>query len=260
MQASSVDAGACEMLRRHGVELAGASRDALATAVMDLFRRTGSRDVFEVLVRLCRDALRRRVRARVRFLGDRVDADELLQDAIINIYRYPDRFDACRPGAFKAWSSTIVDNAVRRHLRRTLTGPDVKLQPVELLAEEPDRIHRGPGAQAMESEAFEQVAAAYRLFLCFYLAAYQGLSERERFVLQMVETKGVRYAELALILRLRPEALKMVVFRARKRVLERVSSMLAAVATVPEISRSPASEVWRDPCRRPRPVGVGCAG
>ena len=40
--------------------------------------------------------------ARARYLDPAVDPQELLQDAFINIYRYPDRFDASRPGAFRA--------------------------------------------------------------------------------------------------------------------------------------------------------------
>ena len=227
--AQSTDLGrsAVRLLTRHGVE-AGETVDAVATALMDLFRRTGSDEVFEGLVRLSEDRLRSRVRSRTRYLGDRVDADELVQDAFVNIYRYPDRFDASRPGAFKAWSTTIVDNAVRRHMRRNGSGPDVWLRPVELLAQEPDRYHKEPGAEAMESEAYEQASAAFTVFLRLYLIAYQSLSERERFVLQMVEVKGMRYAELAAILELRPEALKMVVFRARKRILARVSVALSS--------------------------------
>jgi DNA-directed RNA polymerase specialized sigma24 family protein len=42
----------------------------------------------------------------------------------------------------------------------------------------------------------------------------------------MVEVRGLRYAELAKVLRIRPEALKMVVFRARKRILDRLAACL----------------------------------
>lgn len=224
------EAEAWAVLERHGEDaLEDPCPDALATTLMDLFRRTGSSEVFEALVKLSQDQLLRRVRARTRFLGDYVDADELLQDAYINIYRYPDRFDASRPAAFKAWSSTIVDNAVRRHVRRSQSGPELRLRPIEILAQEPDRHHKGPGAQAMESEAFEEVAAAYRVFLVLYLRAYHALSERERFVLQMVEVRGMRYAQLAEVLSIRPEALKMVVFRARRRILDRIATALASV-------------------------------
>lgn len=242
---------ALSLLRRHEVA-SPPSPDGVATAVMDLYRQTGTDEAFETLIALCQGQLLRRVRSRTRFLGERVDAEELLQDAFINIYRYPDRFDASRPGAFKAWSSTIVDNAVRRHLRRSLTGPDVRLCPIELLAQEPDRHNAEPAAQAIETETLERVTAAFRLFLALYLDAYQSLSERERFVLQMVEVKGMRYAELAVILGLRPEALKMVVFRARKRIFGRVSTTLASFAEPP----TPAAATVRQLHRRPLSAAV----
>ena len=243
-------AAAAALLRSHAVDWAGgvsdrvAVSDVLATALMDLFRRTGSGEVFEALVRLSHDQLLRRVRSRTRYLGERVDADELVQDAFINIYRYPDRFDAGRPGAFKAWSSTIVDNAIRRHLRRAKAGPDVRFRPVEVLAQEPDRRNPGPGQRAMDLEAYERAASAYCVFLALYLQAYHDLSSRERFVLQMVEVRGMRYVELAEVLGIRPEALKMVVFRARKRIFQRVSALLSpcesALAGVRSCARSSA--------------------
>nr|HET7859075.1 hypothetical protein [Caldimonas sp.] len=52
------------------------------------------------------------------------------------------------------------------------------------------------------------------------------LSERERFVLQMVEVRCMRYAALAAVLAIRPEALKMIVFRARKRIFDRTAQLL----------------------------------
>ena len=68
---------------------------------------------------------------------------------------------------------------------------------------------------------------ALGLLLQCYLTAYQELGERERFVLQMVEIRGMRYAELAQVLGIRPEALKMVVFRARKRIQEKLTVIFA---------------------------------
>ena len=217
------------VLRRSGVELP-ACPEGTATALMDLYRRTRRDSVFEALIGLTRDQLLARVRARSGFLGARVDAEELLQDAVINIYRYPARFDASRPGAFRAWSSVIVDNAVRRHMRNLATGPDIRLQPTELLAEEPDRQHGGPSERAIAAESRDRCASAFRLVLSYYLVAFGGLKEREQIVLQKVEVEGARYAEVGQALGMRPDALKMVVFRARRRVLSRMAAMMATAA------------------------------
>jgi len=209
----------------------GSGRDAAnfdrqATSLMDEFRRTGSPEAFEELVRLTAGPLLRRVRRRVRYAGDRLDPHELLQDAYINIFRYPDRFDATRPAAFRAWATTIVDNTVRRHLRRTRSNVELSLRPMEVLSLEADGQARRPDAAMIEGESAMALARTLALLLSLYLAAYQTLSERERFVLEMVEVRGLRYAQVGAALGIRPEAVKMVVFRARRRIYERMARLL----------------------------------
>ncbi len=202
-------------------------RDALSTQLMDLFRRTRDRGVFELLVEVAGGPLVRRVRCRLRSLALDLDPSEIQQDALVNVYQYPDRFDGSRPGAFRAWSSTIVDNTIRRQLRRARTGPDIQFRAFEVLSQEPEQRFRDPGMAAQQGEECRVALAALNLLLHAYLQAYGELSERERFVLQMVEVRGMRYAELAKILEIRPEALKMVVFRARRRIHERLMVIFA---------------------------------
>jgi RNA polymerase sigma factor (sigma-70 family) len=201
---------------------------ACATALMDLFRRSGDSEVFEALAELVGPQLLARVRSRLRSLGLSLDPQEVVQDAMVNIYRYPDRFDACRPGAFAAWSTTIVDNAVRRRLRRRSTVVEVALSPTEVLCQHADLQAREPSLLVQEREDCQLAAQALQVLLACYLAAYEQLSPRERWVLHQVEVERRRYAELAAELAIRPEALKMVVFRARRRVLERVGQLLQA--------------------------------
>jgi RNA polymerase sigma-70 factor (ECF subfamily) len=214
-----------------------ASRDAaLATGLMDTFRATADREVFECLVQWVGPQLHARIRSRLRGLGGAFDAHEILQDTIVNIYRYPDRFLASRPGAFAAWSSTIVDNAIRRLLRRRRQALDVAFRAPELLHDHADPGAREPSLAAQDHEECSATAQAFALLLQGYLAAFRTLSEREQFVLQMVEVRGMRYAELAGVLAIRPEALKMIVFRARKRLLDRTTGLLAA-----PVARGPAA-------------------
>ena len=233
------------MLSQHGDPVPDeANKDAVATRLMDLFRRTGAAAVFDCLVRLVSGQLSQRVRSRVRYLGARIEAQEILQDVIINIYSYPARFDARRPGAFRAWSSTIVDNTIRRHLRKGKVGPNVVFRPAEILAQQADPNQPDPGVHAIHIEAYGNALSAYRLFLLCYLDAFGKLSERERFVLQMVEVRRMRYAQLAIILGIRPEALKMVVFRARRRIADRIALMLPG----PRRSEGRVKKRARKPC------------
>ncbi len=212
----------------------------LATLLMDAFRRTGDRDVFEALIRWAGPGLRARVRSRLRVLGVPLDPSEVLQDAIVNVYRYPDRFLAARPGAFAAWSSTIVDNAIRRHLRQGRRELGVALRDPELLQEQADATTREPSREVEDDEQCRATAAAFGLVLQAYLIAFQRLGARERFVLQMVEVRQMRYAELAGVLGIRPEALKMVVFRARKRVHDRLQRLLSGAPGRRERAHAPA--------------------
>lgn len=200
---------------------------ALATALMDSFRRTHDPEAFDGLIRWAGPQLRARVRSRLRSLGAMLDPNEVWQDTIVNIYRYPDRFLASRPGAFAAWSSTIVDNAIRRHLRRSKRDQGMTLRDPETLQEQADTSSREPSMEAENNEECLATASAFGLLLQAYLQAFHRLGERERFVLQMVEVRSMRYAELAQILGIRPEALKMVVFRARKRIHDHLQRLLS---------------------------------
>ncbi|MBL8754999.1 MAG: sigma-70 family RNA polymerase sigma factor [Planctomycetes bacterium] len=239
------------LLRTNGVASLGAdapddaTRDAgLATSLMDLFRRTADREVFDCLVALVGPQLHARIRSRLRGMGAMFDAQEILQDTIVNIYRYPDRFQASRPGAFAAWSSTIVDNAIRRQMRRQRQGVDLALSAPEVLQEQQDLGTREPCLMAQDHEECSATANAFALLLQCYLTAFKTLSDREQFVLQMVEVRAMRYAELASILAVRPEALKMIVFRARKRMFDRTAQLLGVAGTA-------AAVVARTPATRP---------
>ncbi len=203
------------------------ARDALATLLMDCFRRSGDAEVFEALVALVRAPLEQRVRRRLRWLGPQLDPDEILQDALVNVFRYPDRFAPERPGAFRAWSTTIVDNTIRRRLRPARGAMAIQLQPNETLCQAADDSAQGPVEQVEADEASRETQRAFGMLLCCYHAIYQELNERERFVLQMVEVHGRRYADLALELHMRPEAVKMVVFRARRRIQDRLSVLFS---------------------------------
>jgi RNA polymerase sigma factor (sigma-70 family) len=203
--------------------------DALATLVMDRFRRTRDATAFDHLADLVGPMLLRRARFRLRCCRVNLDPDEVVQDVLVNVYRYPDRFDGSRPRAFRAWVATILDNVIRRQLRPTRGATaSVQIRPNDLLAECPEAAGRGPVARLTDGEACERALVAYRLLLATYLDAYGSLNERERLVLYMVEVRGMRYADLAPQLGIRPEALKMVVFRARRRVYDRIEQRLGS--------------------------------
>ncbi len=203
----------------------------VATSLMDAFRRSGDPEFFECLVEWATPHLLARIRTRMRGCRGLCEPHEVLQDVLVNIYRYPDRFLASRAGAFAAWSTTIVDNAIRRRMRRTRRAFDVKLQAPEVLADCVDAAALGPDRAAADHEACEATVAAFTIVLQAYLRAFATLTPRERAVLHEVEVEGRRYAEVAVAMAVRMEAVKMIVFRARKRVLGRATELLQAAST-----------------------------
>lgn len=206
------------------------SDDALATRLMDAFRVTRDPDVFEGLIEWVRPQLRGRVRARLRRLGAKLDAEEVWQDTIVNIYRYPDRFLANRAGAFAAWSSTIADNVIRRMLRQSRRDVSVCALDPELLQRHRDAAAPEPGRQVAAREECAAADEALGLLLQAYLACFAQLSRRERAVLEMVEVQQLRYADIAPRFAVRADALKMVVFRARTRLHDRLRRALQSGA------------------------------
>jgi hypothetical protein len=97
-----------------------------------------------------------RVRQKLRTLGSSFDAAEVLQDAIINVYRYPAKFDASRAGAFAAWSTAIVDNAIRRQLRQRKVGVPMSLTPSEVLEQHASASAVSPDQEAEDHEEGER--------------------------------------------------------------------------------------------------------
>lgn len=196
--------------------------DALATCLMEAYRQTRDAEAFDALADVSRPRLLRRVRTRLHVLGIDLDPQEVLQDTLVNVFRYPDKFDGSRPGAFRAWVSMILDNVIRRSLRSRRSALDVAIVPDEILAHEADHDGKDPALRAERGEECRRVHAAMAVLLHGYLDAFESLSERERHVLEEVEVHGKRYAEIEDRLGARPEALKMVVFRARRRIHERL--------------------------------------
>ena len=75
------------------------------------------------------------------------------------------------------------------------------------------RVERGRVAE--DAAALDRT---YVLYLQLYLAHFARLSPRERMALTMVEVDGMPYRGVAAALGIRPENLKMVVFRSRQKI------------------------------------------
>jgi RNA polymerase sigma-70 factor (ECF subfamily) len=193
-------------------------RDALSTRLMEVFRVHRSRAAFGLLYELNRAHLLQQVASRLRRYQSHSDPQDVLQEVFFNVYRYPHRFDAGRADAFRVWSATIVRNTVLKHLRSLSRSGRAEV-PFEDLPEQPEEPGKHePVSGAIEDESRLACTRVYMTYLHLYLRFYTMLSERERRAIHLVEVDELSYRDAAGALGIKLENLKMVIFRARRKI------------------------------------------
>lgn len=118
----------------------------------------------------------------LRILGDREEAEDVLQDVYVTIWRRAERFDAGRAGVM-AWTATIARNRAIDRLRAR--GPLAYAEPVEDL-EIADESQAG--AEALLSAADDRA----RLGACL-----DELDGRTQQVIRTAFFEGITYEALA---------------------------------------------------------------
>ncbi len=150
----------------------------------------GETEAFGTLVERYRTEFGRLAEA---MIGDRDAAEDVLQEAFISAYR---SLGSCRePGRFKAWACRIVTNRCRDALRRR---PMVSIDQVEVAAKD------AADAPAEDSELADQLQRAMG-----------QLTPEQREVFVMKEVEGRSYEEMAELLDMKIDALRMRVMRAK---------------------------------------------
>ena len=192
-------------------------RDAVSTRIMECVRLTQSRGAFGLLYELNGPHLIIQVAARLRRYGSHAEPGDVLQEVFFNVYRYPHRFDATREDAFRVWSAMIVRNTVLKHLRSLSRSGRAEVAYDEL-PEQPETNEVSPLGGVIEDESREECARVYLNYLQLYLQFYSMLSDRERHALHLVEVEEWSYRQTAAELEIKLENLKMVIFRARRKI------------------------------------------
>lgn len=192
-------------------------RDAVSTRLMEVFRQRTSRACFGLLYELNSQHLLMQVTSCLRRYGSRSDPRDVLQEVFFNVYRYPHRFNSEREDAFRVWSAMIVRNTVLKHLRSQGRGGHVEV-PFEDLSDQPEERGVNPLGGVIERESNKECGRVYLTYLHLYLEFYAMLSSRERKAIHMVEVEERSYREAADRLGIKLENLKMVIFRARRKI------------------------------------------
>jgi RNA polymerase sigma factor (sigma-70 family) len=181
---------------------------------MALFRDSRGEEEFAALYEVAGQGVLRGILMGLRGQSARLDPQELCQDVFVNIYRYAASFRDEHPRSFKAWVQAISRNLIRRHMgvRRR---PSLQALP-EGLAEPVDgRV--GPSACASLCEERESLLRSWSLLLLHYAAAWEQLSARDQQALTLVEVEGHSYTQACDVLGVGMSNMKMIMFRARKR-------------------------------------------
>lgn len=215
-------------LSRRGLVKRGRKREAdsdawLGTALMTLYRDTRSRECFEALYSTSRPAVERWILSLVRSGAPRLDADELVQETFINVYRYPNAFRPEHPGSFRAWVRAIALNAMRR--ASTHSG---ELSLEELCEGRGELANRGatPLASAVEGEEREELRTGWLLLLQLTQQAMEQLRPRERQALELLECERRSGFYDAAVMGVSRSNFKMIVFRGRRRLAARLRAAL----------------------------------
>ncbi|MCB9881692.1 MAG: sigma-70 family RNA polymerase sigma factor [Planctomycetes bacterium] len=201
-----------------------AFRDKLSTVLMDVFRITQKSEAFGLLYEINYRLFLAVITAKLRKFYFPLDPQDVLQDVFFNIYRYPHKFQADRDQAFRFWASMIIRNSVFKSARDKDREFAHEVQDEEIETRV-DRNQRSPLGAAIREESERSCSESYIAYLEFYLAAYRQLSERERTALALVEIDGAPYKDAADRLGIRLENLKMVIFRARKKILRSLDAV-----------------------------------
>jgi RNA polymerase sigma factor (sigma-70 family) len=205
-------------------------RDRLSTRLMDAYRVSGDPAAFGLLYEVNSRLFLNIISARLRKFYFSLDPQDVLQEVFFNIYRYPHKFNADKETAFRHWASMIIRNTVYKHTRQK--GRELLHEsPEEEIDGRADARGLSPLNRAINEESRSFCQKAFLLYLQLYLAAYEQLSSREQRALYLVEIEDKPYKQSAEELGIRLENLKMVIFRARKKIHRALDRAMALVST-----------------------------
>lgn len=206
-------------------ERPGVFEDWIDTCVMDAFRATRDEDAFSLLYERNADAFLRAVRCRLRRARPGIPEMDVLQESLLAIYRYPQKFSAARADAFRNWAFSIVRNTATRAIQREMTRGAVSVDD-DVAEGFVDVRERDPMRAATEHESAAEVDRAYVLALAIYLHGFERLTPRAKRMLTCVEIEHRSYRDIAAEFGCAVSCVKMALFRARRSIHRRMTESL----------------------------------
>lgn len=201
----------------------------IGTELMALFRDEGAPETFEALHAFTRQAVYEWILSLLRGSSRSIDALEILQDTYINVYKYNQSFRHEHNGSFRVWVRTIAGNLIRRAYSRR---PLRHFEDMPEGLQEPADKRPGPRLEVEQAEESAELRRAFSLYLAHYRIAFDQLSDRDRQAMQLVEVDGLSYKQAGALLGVRASNMKMILFRARKRLVAHMRRAMGGFALV----------------------------
>jgi RNA polymerase sigma-70 factor (ECF subfamily) len=183
------------------------------TAAVQICRQNSGE--FEDVVSRYLPALYRRA---YRFVGDRHDAEDAVQDALLSAYKHLDQFKGNAKMA--TWLTSIVTNSALTQLRKRPRQPHVSLD--EPLDEQQDYRRSDTIADVRPSPESECVKSELFVYLMQFVAE---LSPSLRRVIQLHHLEGLTTNEAAQVLGVAEGTVKAQVSRARSKLRQMASAV-----------------------------------
>jgi RNA polymerase sigma factor (sigma-70 family) len=201
----------------------------IASQLMALFRDDRDAESFEALHAFTQRAVHDWVLGLLRGSKGVLDAREVMQDAYINVYKYANSFRSDHDGSFRVWIRTIAGNLVRRAYSRR---PTRRFEDMPEGFQEPADPKLGPEGLAQVDEEQEGLRRAWVLLMSHYQEAFAKLSSRDQTAMVLVEVEGRSYRDAGEKLGVRPSNMKMILFRARKRLVNHMRRSMGVLPTL----------------------------
>ena len=139
-------------------------------------------------------------RLALRITLDRAEAEDIVQDTLIRVWDKRDewnRMDSVEAYCLTVTRNLAIDRSQKKEAQNVELTPETQEMPDALV---PDR----------QMEQDEQVSIVHQLI--------NGLPEKQRSIIQLRDIEGKSYKEIAEILELTEEQVKVNLFRARQRI------------------------------------------
>ncbi len=200
--------------------------------LMIRFRDKGDAEAYSALYEINFKHFLNIINRRLTGFSRQISAGDVLQDAFLLIYRYPDKFRYDHDRSFYNWSYSILLNTIRRKIKKL----GMKTVDLEYVSNSlPDAPNFEPISRAIAMEEIDDLKRLYSIYLMLYINVFRRvLSERDKKALHLIEVKQMSYRKASKKLGLTYGNFKMIVCRARKKIARGISDLVAATLT-PEL-------------------------